>query len=337
MRSKGAVFCLLSVLVALQGAAMTPISQENDAVPLKNWTAAPYWAPEPSQVQAETPSVAPAALMPYVSIRPCRLVDTRVGFSLDPGPWGPPMIPQSTQASSPSLDRSIVATATAHCPGIPAGARAIAASLTTINYAAEGRLLAYAADEVTHPQTANVNFRLTPSSSGSVPLSQSYAIVPMDATGAFRVFTTQATDLVIDVNGYYAPALMGTLIPFTATGVDYSYYGGSTVYVGPHASSHSEDVYVPFAAGCIATAISVKTSGNPGGFGASPARTWTFTLRAAGVNTSLACTIQPATTTCSATGALAVINAGELVNLVWTKSSTASSPSGDVWATIRCQ
>ena len=37
------------------------------------------------------------------------------------------------------------------------------------------------------------------------------AIVPGDASGAINVYVTDATDIVVDINGYFAPTRTGTL------------------------------------------------------------------------------------------------------------------------------
>lgn len=209
MRFKSMIVAVLSAVVATQVTAM-PIQLESDPIPVKNWQAAPFWNPQTGA--ADMPAdgqgsnvVALTTVMPYVSITPCRLIDTRVGFTLDPGAWGPPAIAAGLQGGSPSLDRSFTATGTPHCGAILAGARAIAASITVMNYTEEGRILAYSADAVSHPLAANVNFRLTPSTAGSTAISQNYAIIPLSVAGALKLLSTKQTDVIIDVNGYYAP------------------------------------------------------------------------------------------------------------------------------------
>jgi hypothetical protein len=246
MHPKTLALVLPWLLVALDATAYTPVVQENDPVPLKNWQASPYWNPEAEDAvaaPAPTPPAPAATVMPYVSITPCRLVDTRVGYTLDPGLWGPPAIAPGAQAASPVLDRSFTATGSPQCGAIPAGARAIAASITTVNYTEEGRLLVFAADAATHPLAANVNYRLTPSSVSSVPISQNYALVPLSPAGEFKVFSTKTTDLVIDVNGYYAPVgIVNSLNTLTG---DVTLAAGANISITPAGNTLTIAASVP--------------------------------------------------------------------------------------------
>jgi hypothetical protein len=211
----------ISILVAFQGMAITPVEQTQvqDPVQLKNWSAAPFWAPEASgaavsngtSIDAATPPAPSTTVMPYVAISPCRLVDTRVGYSLDTPstiPWGPPSLVANPDGGPVSADRTFSATAATAgvpCPAIPAGARAIAASVTAWKFTANGKILVYSADELVHPITTTVNFRVLSAPIPSATLAQNYAIIPLDANGQFKAQANQNTDIIIDVNGYYIP------------------------------------------------------------------------------------------------------------------------------------
>jgi hypothetical protein len=219
MRVVACSFVVLSLLLPAGAGLSAGGEDPEDPVPLQSWVSAPFWVPSAPEVSREAgsryqltsasmASVAsvPATPLPFYAISPCRLVDTRVGVSnpLDPGAWGPPALIPNTNTGPITGDRAFVATGTAQCASVPAGAQAVAANVAVINYASSGRITIYPADAAVRPTAATLNFRVPLTYSPTI--TQNYAIIALDGTGSFRAFTNGATDLVVDVNGYYAPA-----------------------------------------------------------------------------------------------------------------------------------
>ena len=138
----------------------------------------------------------PAALAFY-PLTPCRIADTR-----DPtGPLGGPSL-----AALSTRSFSILASS---C-GLPSNPQAY-----SLNFAAVptdpslGFMTAWPAGQ-SRPLVSSLN-----DPTGTV-LSNA-VIVPAGAGGAVSVFTTDATDLVIDINGYFAPPGPGGLSLYTIT------------------------------------------------------------------------------------------------------------------------
>lgn len=81
---------------------------------------------------------------------------------------------------------------------IPAGATAAVLNLTAVNSAGPGYLTVYP-QGATLPVTANVNY-----SAGAVQSNR--AIVPLPTNGNVTVYSSAATDVLVDVSGYYTAA-----------------------------------------------------------------------------------------------------------------------------------
>jgi len=128
----------------------------------------------------------PGALYFY-ALTPCRVADTRVGSGFS-GAFGPPALVGDASRSFPMPSSSC---------GIPDWAEAYSLNMTAVPTNSEGYLTAYSAGQ-TLPNAATVNFE-----NGAVVGSA--AIVPAGTSGAIEVFASSATDLVIDINGYFAP------------------------------------------------------------------------------------------------------------------------------------
>jgi hypothetical protein len=205
--------------------AVQPVPAEQE-IPLQQWMAPPFWKPDAPASHTDrrgggretnSPSSLPTDPMPYVAMTPCRLVDTRAtsGFAAS---WGAPSLPAGVDPDPSSLTNDRLFPATSATPGnpcpIPAGARAIAANVTAWQFAANGKILLYPGDESTRPTTATVNYRLFTTPSPAATLAQVYAIIPLDATGKFLAFSNRLVDLIVDVNGYYAP--VATFSPVSA-------------------------------------------------------------------------------------------------------------------------
>ena len=216
----------LATLIAMVGLAQTNMPEairaqvERTQVvhalvgPVTNWATPLYWQPgaaamqagarvkraESAGVQAAAESSTLGAPAVFVAMTPCRLVDTRVaaGFT---GAFGPPAMPANTARTIP-VPQSDCA--------IPA---AVAYSLNLTVVPAPGLVLGWAAawpDDQPQPNTAV----LTDMIAGTI-VSNS-AIVPAGADGGFNILTLNATELVIDINGYFA---LPETLPFGGTAI----------------------------------------------------------------------------------------------------------------------
>jgi hypothetical protein len=174
------------------------IAQQADDLPLVNWPAPPYWAPplppardaadiEPTT--AEGASLEPLALptepLPFIAITPCRLIDTRNPV----GTYGGPPLVIDTPRSFPIAGQC----------GVAANAEAVSVNVTVTNTQGGGWVALYPAGSP-WPGVSTVNY---PTSWVSVANA---AIVPLGGGGFTALAAVSATDLIVDINGYYAPA-----------------------------------------------------------------------------------------------------------------------------------
>ncbi|HEY2232835.1 MAG TPA: IPT/TIG domain-containing protein, partial [Candidatus Angelobacter sp.] len=131
-----------------------------------------------------------ATAMSFYPMAPCRLVDTRLAA----GPLGGPSLAGNASRNFPLL--------TSPC-NIPATARAYSLNYTAVPKGPLGFLTTWPAGS-TQPLVSTLN-----AITGAVTANA--AIVPSGTNGDISVFVTQASDLVIDVNGYFAPPGPGGL------------------------------------------------------------------------------------------------------------------------------
>ncbi|MGD0908784.1 MAG: choice-of-anchor D domain-containing protein [Candidatus Acidiferrales bacterium] len=138
----------------------------------------------------------PSALQFY-PVTPCRVVDTRPTN----GPNGPLAGPSLTGNTSRTFPLP-----TSPC-NLPATAQAYSLNLTAVPQEPLGYLTAWPAGQ-TQPGTANLS-----STTGTV--TSNAAIMPAGTNGSIDVYASNNTDLIIDVNGYFAPAGTGGLSLYT--------------------------------------------------------------------------------------------------------------------------
>ncbi len=128
--------------------------------------------------------------MSFYPMAPCRLVDTRLAT----GALGGPSLIGNAARSFPLL---------ASPCNIPATARAYSLNYTAVPKGPLGFLTTWPAGS-NQPLVSTLN-----AITGAVTANA--AIVPAGTNGDIAVFVTQASDLVIDVNGYFAPPGAGGL------------------------------------------------------------------------------------------------------------------------------
>jgi hypothetical protein len=125
----------------------------------------------------------------FYPVTPCRVADTRsVGGSGLTGAFGPPQMTASSTRSFPIPSSSC---------GIPATAQAYSLNFTVVPPGPLAYITTWPTGQAM-PAVSTLN-----DLSGAIVANA--AIVPAGSAGAISVFVYDATDLVIDINGYFAP------------------------------------------------------------------------------------------------------------------------------------
>jgi hypothetical protein len=135
-----------------------------------------------------------AAALAFYLLTPCRIADTRNTS----GPLGGPSLPAQSTRTFPVLTSS---------GGLPPNAQAYSLNFAAVPKGSLGYLTAWPAGQP-QPLAASLN-----DPTGTIAANA--AIVPAGANGAVNVFASDATDLVIDINGYFAPLGPGGLSRYT--------------------------------------------------------------------------------------------------------------------------
>lgn len=130
---------------------------------------------------------ATATALPFYSIAPCRVMDTRAGEGKT-GLFGPPVL-----AAGASRD---VPVAQSSC-GIPVTARAYLLNLTVVPKGPLSYVTVWPTGQ-SRPLVSTLN-----SYDGRVVANA--ALVPAGIAGAITLFATDAVDIILDINGYFAP------------------------------------------------------------------------------------------------------------------------------------
>src|SRR5579872_3616332 len=128
--------------------------------------------------------VSTAGSLSFYPTTPCRVVDTRGGFA---APFGSPFL-----AGGSSRNFPIPASSCA----IPNSAQAYSLNFTVVPHGTLGNLTSWPTGQP-QPNVSTLN-----SADGSIVANA--AIVPAGTNGAVSVFATNDTDVIIDINGYFA-------------------------------------------------------------------------------------------------------------------------------------
>ena len=126
-----------------------------------------------------------AQTLAFYPLPPCRIADTRQSA----GTLGGPTLTAGVARSFPVLSSSC---------DIPASAQAYSLNVTAVPSGPLGFLTAWAAG-VPQPGVSTLN-----APTGTIVANA--AIVPAGTGGAISVIATDPTDVIVDVNGYFAPA-----------------------------------------------------------------------------------------------------------------------------------
>ena len=134
----------------------------------------------------------------FYPLTPCRIADTR--NSTYPQGLGPPFLPGHTERDFPILNAT-------SC-NIPSSAQAYSLNFSVVPHGGLGYLTVWPTGQ-TRPVVSTLN---------DVPgtIIANAAIVPAGSSGEVSVYPSNDTDLIIDINGYFAPAGMGGLSLYPA-------------------------------------------------------------------------------------------------------------------------
>ena len=191
-----AVFLLITVPVIVTA------QMQSNAVPLKNWPAPLYWQPTRAEQQAAVKpdrfsalssdatalSTTPAGSLVFVAMTPCRIVDTRVGSGF-PGAFGLPNLVGGFSRTFPFQSSTT-------CP-IPSIAQAYSVNIAVVPAGFLDYITVWPTGQA-RPNAATLN-------SYVATVIANAAIVPAGTSGSVDVYASQNTDIIIDINGYYAP------------------------------------------------------------------------------------------------------------------------------------
>jgi hypothetical protein len=186
-------------------------AQWTDPAPLRPWPAPLYFdlgQPE-SQYAAKVGSERSAAgtnPLVFIGTTPCRIMDTRAasGFS---SRFGPPSI---LGGVTPGRTVPIQSTC-----GIPNTAQAYSLNVTVIPLGPLGFLTLYPTGQ-SRPNASTLN------DLQGVIIANA-AVVPAGTNGSIDIYVSNTTDVVMDINGYYAPATGVALAAGSAAGPSLSF------------------------------------------------------------------------------------------------------------------
>jgi len=137
-----------------------------------------------------------AGALTYYPVIPCRISDTRKPN----GPLGGPFLSGQTFRTIPVLSGSC---------SIPGGVQAYSLNIAAVPHGPLGYLTAWATGSV-QPYVASLN-----ASTGTT--TSNAAIVPAGTGGSIDIFASNDTDLVVDINGYFAAPGAGGLMLYGLT------------------------------------------------------------------------------------------------------------------------
>ena len=210
---------VIALLVVIPLAVSAQIPRGRGVVQLRNWAAPLYWQPAQREVQNAAATLSSGAELAaasvastpgayaFVAMTPCRIMDTR-GNSGFLTPFGPPSL-----AGNSTRTFSILTNTT--CP-VPPTARAYSFNVAVIPLQPVAFYVTLYPTGLAAPLAASVY-----SQNGDIVINET--IVAAGTNGSVDVFSNYPTDLVIDINGYYAPQL--TLLPGSAAAPSLSFEG----------------------------------------------------------------------------------------------------------------
>jgi hypothetical protein len=218
---------------------------------IADWPAPQYWSPpaQPGSVRereggTRTEGVEALATspLPFIGITPCRLVDTRqAGF---PAGFGPPALTAGVPRSFALPGRC----------GIPAAAEAVSLNVTVTNTQGAGFILIFPQGDA-QPDVSTLNYVAGQTVANA-------AVVPLGAGGGITVIAgVSGTALILDTNGYYAPAGVGNFNTFLGSDAgNLTMTGNLNTGVGASALSSNAAGFFNTATGAFA--LQLNTTGD---------------------------------------------------------------------------
>jgi len=187
---------IVSLLIVLPMLLSAQLARQHHPVALKHWAAPLYWQPTQASAEERALGVAanatglPASANPlvFVAMPPCRIVDTRAGQGFT-GAFGPPSLVAGAIRTFPILSNTT-------CP-IPAIAQAYSFEISVVPPGPLAYITAFPTGEPSPVAAIAVESPLG-------YLVSNTGIIPAGTNGSVDVYATNATDIVIDINGYYA-------------------------------------------------------------------------------------------------------------------------------------
>ena len=172
----------------------------------------------------------------FYAITPCRAVDTRATQDMT-GAFGPPSLAAYSARSFPILSSSC---------GIPANAQAYSLNVTVVPSGPLSFLSIWPSNQ-SYPGVSTIN-----SSDGSTLANAAIVPAGTDSGGSITVVAGNPTDLILDVNGYFAPPGSGLLFyPVTQCRVvDTRAAGSETGADGPPSLAAYSSRNFPIAGNC---------------------------------------------------------------------------------------
>ena len=248
------LLAFLSIVLCGQGV------RQHGPVALKHWSAPLYW--QPTQASAEEHAFAPVAnatgLPPsasplvFVAMTPCRVVDTRTSGGVS-GAFGPPSLSGGVSRTFP-----ILSSTTCTIPGI---AQAYSCEITVVPPGPLAYVTAFPTG-----QSSPVAAIAVESPQGL--MASNTGIIPAGTNGSVDVYASNATDIVIDINGYYASFSTGGSIALGSGALSSNTTGSNNTAIGSSALFASTTGSNNTASGWVALE-SNTTGGNNTASGAS--------------------------------------------------------------------
>ncbi len=185
----------------------------DEAIP--NWPAPAMWSSHSVSRGVSTMGAITSPL-PFIGVTPCRVLDTRNPV----GPFGGPAF-SSGQTRSFTIPSG-------PCSGIPS-AGAYSLNFTVVNMTGFGFLTAWPAGTA-QPLVSTLDYVPTEGALANA------AIVPASGSGAISVYVSVGTDVIIDINGYYAPSGTGSFNTFLGLNAgNFTMTGGANTGFGHNA------------------------------------------------------------------------------------------------------
>ncbi|HQQ77433.1 MAG TPA: tail fiber domain-containing protein [Thermoanaerobaculia bacterium] len=263
------------VAVALSGAVNAEAPDTTERV--REWTAPPFWTPPVTGASRTAEGRAalappPPTALPFIALTPCRVVDTRGNGA----PLAGGFLPAATVRSY---------TVTGVC-GIPANAQALSLNATVVLPTGPGFLVLYPQGG-TFPPVSTLNFL------GNDVIVNA-AVVPISGAGGISMaLGVSGSDVILDVNGYYAPTPAVTSL--NALTGDVTLAAGSNVTLTP-----------------VGNTLTIAATGGPGG--SLPSGAANQTLRNTGSVWAASSALTNDGTNVALTGTLALPNPARITS-----------------------